>query len=98
MLRYWLRATGPTTLNLAKGVWQQRFDPRIEESPDLRALVLPCRSRDAGNTILGKRFPGGQLILAGANCAAGLRSMPARSAIRRKSDRPKIAKPLVLSR
>jgi phage terminase large subunit GpA-like protein len=44
----------------------------------LRALVLPSRSRDAGNTILGKRFPGGQLILTGANSAVGLRSMPAR--------------------
>ena len=77
------RAPGPClavqpTVDLAKRLSQQRIDPLIEESPDLRALVLPSRSRDAGNTILGKRFPGGQLILTGANSAVGLRSMPAR--------------------
>ena len=77
------RAPGPflavqPTVDLAKRLSQQRIDPLIEESPDLRALVLPSRSRDAGNTILGKRFPGGQLILTGANSAVGLRSMPAR--------------------
>ena len=86
-------AAGPTTLDLAKRLSHQQIAPLIEESPDLRALVLPSRSRDAGNTILGKRFPGGQLILTGANSAAGLRSVPARWPIRQKSDRPKIAKP-----
>ena len=77
------RAPGPflavqPTTDLAKRLSQQRIDPLIEEGPDLRALVLPSRSRDAGNTILGKRFPGGQLILTGANSAVGLRSKPAR--------------------
>ncbi len=77
------RAPGPflavqPTTDLAKRLSQQRIDPLIEESPDLRALVMPNRSRDSGNTILGKRFPGGQLVLTGANSAVGLRSMPAR--------------------
>ncbi len=66
------------TVDLAKRLSQQRIDPLIEESPELRELVMPSRSRDSGNTILGKRFPGGQLILTGANSAVGLRSMPAR--------------------
>jgi len=77
------RAPGPflavqPTVDLAKRLSQQRIDPLIEESPDLRELVMPSRSRDSGNTILAKRFPGGQLILTGANSAVGLRSMPAR--------------------
>lgn len=77
------RAPGPflavqPTVDLAKRLSQQRIDPLIEESPELRDLVLPSRSRDSRNTILGKRFPGGQLILTGANSAVGLRSMPAR--------------------
>jgi phage terminase large subunit GpA-like protein len=77
------RAPGPIlavqpTTDLAKRLSQQRIEPLIEESPDLRALVLPARSRDAGNTVLAKRFPGGQLVLTGANSAVGLRSMPAR--------------------
>ncbi len=77
------RAPGPflavqPTVDLAKRLSQQRIEPLIEESPDLRELVLPSRSRDSGNTVLAKRFPGGQLILTGANSAVGLRSMPAR--------------------
>ena len=66
------------TVDLAKRLSQQRIDPLIEDSPILRGLVLPNRSRDSGNTVLAKRFPGGQLVLAGANSAVGLRSMPAR--------------------
>lgn len=77
------RAPGPflavqPTTDLAKRLSQQRIDPLIEESPDLRELVAPSRSRDSGNTVLGKRFPGGVLLLTGANSAVGLRSMPAR--------------------
>jgi phage terminase large subunit GpA-like protein len=40
--------------------------------------VNPARSRDAGNSMLSKEFPGGILVLTGANSATGLRSMPAR--------------------
>jgi phage terminase large subunit GpA-like protein len=61
------------TVELARRLSQQRFDPLIGESPDLRALVMPNRSRIAGNTNLGKRFPGGQLFLTGLNLAVGLR-------------------------
>jgi phage terminase large subunit GpA-like protein len=70
-------AVQPTT-DLAKRLSQQRIEPLVEESPELRALILPSRSRDSGNTVLAKRFAGGQLVLTGANSAVGLRSMPAR--------------------
>ncbi len=66
------------TVDLAKRLSQQRIEPLIEESPELRSRILPARSRDSGNTVLSKRFPGGQLVITGANSAAGLRSMPAR--------------------
>jgi phage terminase large subunit GpA-like protein len=66
------------TVELAKRNSQQRIDPLIEESSELRKIVAPARSRDSGNTVLAKRFPGGQLVLTGANSATGLRSMPAR--------------------
>jgi phage terminase large subunit GpA-like protein len=70
-------AVQPTT-DLAKRLSQQRIEPLVEECPELRALILPARSRDSGNTVLAKRFAGGQLVLTGANSAVGLRSMPAR--------------------
>lgn len=66
------------TVDMAKRLSQQRLDPLFEDSPVLRDLIAPSRTRDSGNTMLSKRFQGGQLILAGANSATGLRSMPAR--------------------
>lgn len=55
-----------------------RIDPLIEECPSLREKVRPKRSQEASNTVLGKDFPGGTIVMTGANSAAGLRSMPAR--------------------
>ncbi|MCX7348722.1 MAG: phage terminase large subunit family protein [Alphaproteobacteria bacterium] len=66
------------TVELAKRNSQQRIDPLIDDSEALRKIVAPARSRDSGNTVLAKSFPGGQLVLTGANSATGLRSMPAR--------------------
>ena len=66
------------TVELAKRNSRQRIDPLIEESPALRARVKPARARDSGNTQLSKDFPGGVLVMTGANSAVGLRSMPAR--------------------
>ena len=66
------------TVDMAKRNSKQRIDPLIEESPILRELIAPARSRDSGNTILGKEFRGGVLVMTGANSAVGLRSMPVR--------------------
>lgn len=66
------------TLDLAKRYSKQRVASLIDSTPSLRARVQPARSRDSGNTLLEKEFDGGILVIAGANSAAGLRSMPAR--------------------
>ena len=55
-----------------------RIDPLIGSSPVLRDLVATPRSRDAGNSLFRKSFPGGQLVMTGANSAIGLRSTPVR--------------------
>ncbi|TMV83112.1 hypothetical protein FGG78_23230 [Thioclava sp. BHET1] len=55
-----------------------RIDPLIEATPALRELVAAPRSRDAGNSLFRKSFPGGQLVMTGANSAVGLRSTPVR--------------------
>jgi phage terminase large subunit GpA-like protein len=73
-----MMAVSPT-VELAKRNSKQRIAPLIEESEVLRERVKEGRSRDSGNTVLSKEFPGGVLIiLIGANSAVGLRSMPAR--------------------
>jgi phage terminase large subunit GpA-like protein len=66
------------TVELAKRFSRQRLEPLIAETPALRDKVAPARSRDAGNTVLAKEFPGGILVMTGANSAVGLRSLPAR--------------------
>jgi len=66
------------TVEMAKRSSRGRIDPLIEDSPALKERVQPARSRDAGNSMLSKEFPGGILVLTGANSATGLRSMPAR--------------------
>ena len=66
------------TIEMAKRNSKQRIDPLIEESAVLRELVSDPRSRDSGNTMLAKEFPGGILVMTGANSAVGLRSMAAR--------------------
>ncbi|HZT29424.1 MAG TPA: phage terminase large subunit family protein [Bryobacteraceae bacterium] len=66
------------TVEMAKRNSKQRVDPLIEESEVLRNLVHDPRSRDSGNTVLAKEFPGGVLVMTGANSAIGLRSMAAR--------------------
>ena len=55
-----------------------RIDPLIEATPALRDLVSAPRSRDAGNSLFRTSFPGGQLVMTGANSAVGLRSTPVR--------------------
>lgn len=55
-----------------------RLDPLIEGTPTLRRKVAPSRAKDPGNTIALKEFPGGALVMTGANSATGLRSTPAR--------------------
>lgn len=72
-----MMAVSPT-VEMAKRNSKQRIDPQIEETPELRERIAPARARDSGNTILSKEFPGGLLIMTGANSAVGLRSMPAR--------------------
>ena len=66
------------TVEMAKRNSKQRIDPLIQESQRLREKVKSPRSRDSGNTILAKEFPGGILVMTGANSAVGLRSLPAR--------------------
>ncbi|PZX03200.1 phage terminase large subunit family protein [Celeribacter halophilus] len=62
----------------AKRFSRQRIDPMIDATPTIRDIVAPAKQRDSGNTQLEKSFPGGHLIIAGGNSAAGLRSMPMR--------------------
>lgn len=66
------------TVDTAKRISRQRLQPMIDETPTLRSKIGERKSRDGSNTILMKDFPGGYLVVAGANSGPGLRSMPVR--------------------
>ena len=66
------------SVDMAKRYSRQRIAPIIEDAACLKDKVKDSRSRDSGNTLLCKEFPGGIIVLTGANSAAGLRSMPVR--------------------
>ena len=67
----------PTVLMAQRNAWQ-RIQPMIDECPALQKLVGSAYDRNATNTALAKDFPGGMMVLTGANSATGLRSMAAK--------------------
>ena len=64
---------------------QQRLDPCCR-SPVLRSLWTAA-GRDAGNSEDIKNFPGGMLVIGGANSPASLSSMPIRFVLCDEVDR-----------
>ncbi len=66
------------TVDTAKRFSKQRLAPMIDESPALRERIMDNKSRDSSNAMMSKEFPGGVLLITGANSASGLRSMPIR--------------------
>lgn len=62
------------TAELAKDHSKQKLQPTIQETPRLRDKVREHRTRDSGNTIQTKEFPGGILFLSGSNSGAFFRS------------------------
>mgnify|MGYP001271936880 CR=1 FL=1 len=72
---------------------KDRFVPMVRDTPVLNELVNIQSSRDGDNTIMHKRFPGGNLTIAGANSPASLASRPKRVMILDEVDRfPRSAK------
>jgi phage terminase large subunit GpA-like protein len=66
------------TVEMAKRLSKQRLESLISETPVLAEKIAPARARDSGNTMFAKEFPGGMMLLTGANSATGLRSTPCR--------------------
>jgi len=75
------------TIDLMKAFSEERIAPEIRENRRLRALVRDPRSRDSGNKILSKRYPGGNLAMVGANSPSGLAGRPRRVVLQDEVDR-----------
>jgi phage terminase large subunit GpA-like protein len=66
------------TLDLSQSFSKDRFDPMVRDTPCLRGKIVDVKQRDKSNTILHKKFPGGLIVMAGANSPASLASRPIR--------------------
>jgi len=66
------------TLEMAFTFSRDRLAPMLRDTPALAAKVRDPRSRDSGNALLHKEFPGARLTLAGGNSPASLAQRPKR--------------------
>lgn len=73
------------TENVAKSWSTDRLMPMLRDTPCLQGKVSD--SKDSGNTVLHKSFPGGHITMVGANSAAELASRPIRVVMMDEVDR-----------
>lgn len=75
------------TEDMAQDYSKSRIAPMIRDTKALRDIFRDVKSRESGNTILSKLFPGGRLIMGGANSPAGLASRPIKILLADEVDR-----------
>ena len=75
------------TLAMAQAFSKDRLAMMIRDSEKIRDCVKDPRSRDSGNTVLSKKFAGGNLNIVGSNSASGLSSRPVRIVLGDECDR-----------
>lgn len=74
------------TIQMAESFSKERLSPMIRDTPVLAERVNN-KSRNSGNTILQKIFPGGHVTMVGANSPASLASRPIRILLADEIDR-----------
>lgn len=75
------------TVEMANTFSKTRLAPMLRDTPALKGKVADAKSRNSGNTILEKSFPGGVVVMVGANAPAGLASRPIRILLADEVDR-----------
>ncbi len=75
------------TLAMAQAFSKDRLATMIRDSEKIRDCVKDPRSRDSGNTVLSKKFIGGNLSMVGSNSASGLASRAIRIMLADECDR-----------
>lgn len=77
----------PNVKPMAEAWSKDRLAPMLRDTPCLKDKVADARSRDSGNTVGHKTFPGGHVTIAGGNSPAGLASRPIRYLLLDEIDR-----------
>ena len=79
------------TIEAAEDYSKDRIAPMIRDTPVLKAKVADDKSKTSGNTIKNKKFPGGYLVMIGANSPSGLASRPIRGVFADEIDRAPVS-------
>ena len=66
------------TIKLGETFSGKRLTPMLRDTPCLRNKIATEKSRSSENKVLEKSFPGGYIVIAGANSAPSLKSRPIR--------------------
>lgn len=66
------------TVKVGEAFSKDRVDTMLRDSPVLSSKLGQKKSRDGGNTILHKQFPGGHLTIVGSNAPGDLAMRPIR--------------------
>lgn len=66
------------TVELAEAFSKDRVSPMVRDTEAIAGKISDVKSRDGGNTILHKQFPGGHLTMIGANAPGQLAMRPVR--------------------
>lgn len=75
------------TIEMGEDFSKSRIATMIRDTPVLSRIFADVKSRISNNTILSKLFPGGRLVICGANSPAGLASRPIRILLADELDR-----------
>lgn len=75
------------TLEMAEAFSKDRLAPMVRDTDAINGKIADPKSRDSGNTMLHKRFPGGHITMAGANSPSSLASRPIRIVLCDEVDR-----------
>lgn len=75
------------TVGVAETFSKDRLAPMIRDTPVLTGLIADPKSRNSGNTIDKKSFPGGHITMIGANAPTELASRPIRIVFADEVDR-----------
>ncbi|MBP1924604.1 phage terminase large subunit GpA-like protein [Sedimentibacter acidaminivorans] len=75
------------TVEMAETFSKTRLAPMLRDTPALKGKVADIKSRNSSNTILEKSFPGGVIVMVGANSSSALASRPIRVLLADEVDR-----------
>lgn len=75
------------TVEMAETFSRDRLAPMVRDTPALQGRIADPKSKSAGNTLLYKWFPGGFIVMTGANSPSSLASRPIRIVLCDEVDR-----------